>query len=128
MGEAGGKLGEASYFWGKHAFCVLKKCGKMGEAIDSSTFFIILKGGKGVGGGRRGPYVAERSLLEFYQQWAGSWTRGDSMNSSDELECMFQRARGDTMTSSVGSGEGPRIMILGSKTGVQQFWVGFGPV
>ena len=81
MGEAGGKLGEASYFWGKHAFYVLKKCGKMGEAIDSSTLFIILKGGKG-GGGRRGPYVAEGSLLEFYQQWAGSLARGDTMNSS----------------------------------------------
>ena len=77
MGEAEGKLGEASYFWGKHAFYVLKKCGKMGEAIDSSTLFIILKRW-----GRRGPYVAERSLLEFYQQWAGSLARGDTMNSS----------------------------------------------
>ena len=46
MGEAGGKLGEASYFWGKHAFYVLKKCEKMGEAIDSSTLFIILKKGE----------------------------------------------------------------------------------
>ena len=54
MGEAGGKLGEASYFWGKHAFYVLKKCGKMGEAIDSSTLFIILQGGKGGGGGGEG--------------------------------------------------------------------------
>ena len=69
IGEAGGKLGEAIYFWGKHAFYVLKKCGKMGEAIDSSTLFIILKGGKGGGVvGRRGPYVAEGSLLEFYQR------------------------------------------------------------
>ena len=89
MGEAGGKLGEAIYFWGKHAFYVLKKCGKMGEAIDSSTLFIILKGGKGGGVvGRRGPYVAEGSLLEFYQRgpvlpaWAGSLARGDTMNSS----------------------------------------------
>ena len=58
MGEAGGKLGEAIYFWGKHAFYVLKKCGKMGEAIDSSTLFIILPA------------------------WAGSLARGDTMNSS----------------------------------------------
>ena len=45
MGEAGGKLGEASYFWGKHAFYVLKKCEKMGEAIDSSTLFIFTSRG-----------------------------------------------------------------------------------
>ena len=45
MGEAWGKLGEASYFWGKHAFYPLKNCEKMGEAIEPSTLFIILKGG-----------------------------------------------------------------------------------
>ena len=45
MGEAWGKLGEAGYFWGKHAFYPLKNCEKMGEAIEPSTLFIILKGG-----------------------------------------------------------------------------------
>ena len=42
-GEAGGKLGEARYFWGKHAFCPLKFLEKLGEAIAPSTLFIILK-------------------------------------------------------------------------------------
>ena len=45
MGEAWGKLGEAGYFWGKHAFYPLKNSEKMGEAIEPSTFFIILKSG-----------------------------------------------------------------------------------
>ena len=92
--------------------------------------------GKGGGEGEGcAPYVAEGSLLEFYQQWAGSLSRVDPAvgrffvsGGHHKLECMFQRARGDTMHSSAGSGGGPRIMILGSKTGVQQFRVGFGPV
>ena len=125
MGEAGGKLGEASYFWGKHAFYVLKKCGEMGEAIDSSTLFIILKGGKG-GGRRRGVRpVRGRGVSSRILPAVGRFFVSGGHH---KLECMFQRARGDTMHSSVGSGGGPRIMILGSKTGVQQFRVGFGPV
>ena len=78
--------------------------------------------GKGGGKARavRGRGVSSR-ILPAVGRFFGS-------GGHHELECMFQRARGDTMNSSVGSGEGPRIMILGSKTGVQQFRVGFGPV
>ena len=122
MGEAGGKLGEASYFWGKHAFYVLKNVRKMGEAIDSTTLFIILKrwGKGGKARAVRGRGVSSR-ILPAVGRFFGS-------GGHHELECMFQRARGDTMNSSVGSGGGPRIMSLGSKTGVQKFRVGFGPV
>ena len=42
-GEAGGKLGEARYFFGKHASWCVKLLEKMGEAIAPSTLFIILK-------------------------------------------------------------------------------------
>ena len=90
MGEAWGKLGEASYFLGKHTFYPLKNCEKIGEAIEPSTLFIILKGEillKGENWERGGGegctrYVAEGSLLEFYHQWAGSFARQDTMSSS----------------------------------------------
>ena len=43
--------------------------------------------------------------------WAGFTSVGRFFGSwgHHELECMFQWARGDTMNSSVGSGEGPTI-------------------
>ena len=41
-GEARGKLGEASYFWGKHGSCAPEFLEKTGEAIGPSTPFIIL--------------------------------------------------------------------------------------
>ena len=67
-GEARGKLGEARDFWGKHAFGPLEILEKLGEAIGSSTLFIILKFGRGELGARVGRRRAgQEVLLEFYQ-------------------------------------------------------------
>ena len=78
-GEAGGKLGEARDSWGKHAFCPLKILEKLGEAIGSSTLFIILKFGRGELGARVGRRRAgQEVLLEFYQRWAGLLTGGSA--------------------------------------------------
>ena len=71
-GEAGGKLGEAHCFWGKHAFWPFEFLEKAGEAIAPSNLFIILKRMIRVQGDEGyGPLVAWGPLLEFYQLWRG---------------------------------------------------------
>ena len=72
MGEAGGKLGEAHHFWGKHAFRPFEFLEKAGEAIGPSNLFIILKRMIRVQGDEGyGPLVAWGPLLEFYKLWRG---------------------------------------------------------